>query len=191
LFKPSTAAATAEFKFDDLIRDLECADDSTVAYKSALEKGEDRIRQHYCDSGSAWRAIVARSALVDSILKQCWSTLVGGQHFALLAVGGYGRGELHPYSDVDLMILVDKKIESRFESAIGEFVARLWDIGLDIGHSVRTINECIVESRLDVTVITNLMESRLLTGPISLFQQLIDEIQPEKIWPTIVSNAGR
>jgi [protein-PII] uridylyltransferase len=183
LLIPSTAAATAEIKFDDLIRDLERADDSTVAYKSALEKGEDRIRQHYTGNESAWQAIVARSALVDSILIQCWSTLVGGQHFSLLAVGGYGRGELHPYSDVDLMILVDKKIESRFETAIGEFVARLWDIGLDIGHSVRTINECIVESRLDVTVITNLMESRRLAGAAALYRQMLSEIQPEKIWP--------
>jgi len=180
---PPSTAALADICFDDLIRDLKRDGSSTLGYKSALERGQERIRRHYSDSSTAWRAIVARSALVDSLLVQCWKERVGDEGLALIAVGGYGRGKLHPYSDVDLMILVDKKIDPGCEAAIGEFITWLWDIGLDIGHSVRTVNECVVESLRDITVITNLMESRLLVGALPLFQQMVDEIQPDKIWP--------
>ncbi len=180
---PPSTAVHAELCFDDLIRDLERDGGSTVDYKSALERGQERICSHYSESRSAWQAIVARSTLVDSLLIRCWEERVGDERLALVAVGGYGRGELHPYSDVDLMILVDKKTEPEHEAAIGEFIAWLWDIGLDIGHSVRTVDECVVESRLDVTIITNLMESRLLAGAQPLFRTMVDEIQPDKIWP--------
>ena len=90
---------------------------------------------------------------------------------ALVAVGGYGRGELHPQSDIDLLVLLDST-EGDADEAIGRFLTFLWDIGLEVGHSVRTLDDCEAQARRDVTILTTLMETRLLSGPGRLFAEL-------------------
>ena len=92
----------------------------------------------------------------------------------LVAVGGYGRGELHPQSDIDLLVLLDGATENNADEAIGRFLTFLWDIGLEVGHSVRTLDDCEAQARSDVTVLTTLMETRLLHGPGKLFAELPD-----------------
>ena len=84
-----------------------------------------------------------RSDLVDSILTQLWRTHAPDcvEIAALIAVGGYGRAELHPYSDVDILLLVPKKLSATAKSQIGDFVTALWDVGLEIGQSVRTVTQ--------------------------------------------------
>ncbi|MFW7341389.1 [protein-PII] uridylyltransferase [Pollutimonas sp. H1-120] len=90
----------------------------------------------------------------------------------LVAVGGYGRGELYPYSDVDILVLL-RDPPSRKETAMIEaLVASMWDLGIEPGHSVRTLEDCRRESANDITVETALMEARWLVGSKSLLQEL-------------------
>lgn len=168
--------------FDDLIKEIGHQGNTTAAYKLALQQGAQHIAQHHNDYNSAWQAIAARTALIDALLIHCWKTTPALTPFSLVAVGGYGRGELHPYSDVDLMILVEEKIPKEAEATISAFVTRLWDFGLDIGHSVRTVKQCAEQSLHDVSVITNLMESRLLVGTQLLYQAMLACISADKIW---------
>jgi len=101
---------------------------------------------------------------IDQIIQGLWQQagLAGAD---LLAVGGYGRGELSPYSDIDLLILVDDGLSDRdLSEPLTTFVNSLWDAGLDAGHSVRTLGECMVQARDDLTVATALLEARLLVG---------------------------
>ena len=100
----------------------------------------------------------------------------------LVAVGGYGREEMHPASDVDLLVLLSRQPNSITEDKLTDFVTELWDLGLEIGHSVRTFDECIEEATNDLTVVTNLIESRDICGDHELFKLLKSEITPVKIW---------
>ena len=125
-----------------------------------------------------------RSWLIDQVLTYCWQSLVTeDQSVALVAVGGYGRNELLPGSDIDLMILLEKQESPALAEALQAFLTLLWDIGLEVGHSVRTLEECEVQGRDDITVATNLMEARLLAGPDSLFQSMRERTGPQHIWP--------
>ncbi|CAM5394612.1 Bifunctional uridylyltransferase/uridylyl-removing enzyme [Stutzerimonas stutzeri] len=105
-------------------------------------------------------------------------------HIALVAVGGYGRGELHPYSDIDLLILLDDSDHEIFRESIEGFLTLLWDIGLEVGQSVRSIAECAEEARADLTVITNLMESRTIAGPEHLRKKMLEVTRPDVMWPS-------
>jgi [protein-PII] uridylyltransferase len=101
---------------------------------------------------------------------------------ALAAVGGYGRGELYPYSDVDLLILLAHEPQPADESKLSDCVTALWDIGLEPGYSIRTIAQCVEEADADITVETALLETRLITGELSLFERfqctMIEQLDP-------------
>ena len=98
----------------------------------------------------------------------------------LAAVGGYGRGELHPYSDVDLLVLLPTKRKRDVREPVSAFLTLLWDIGLQVGHSTRTVDECRDESRRDLTTATTLMEARWLLGPEELFQRHGGGLRPAR-----------
>ena len=110
---------------------------------------------------------------IDKIILSLWPAkrLAG---VGLLAVGGYGRAELSPYSDVDLLILMPASGDpsEAHQTAIGEFVTALWDCGLDAAHSVRSLQECSDQARTDLTVATSLLESRRLAGPVDIADQV-------------------
>ena len=125
-----------------------------------------------------------RAAFTDQILRVAWGHFDwSDERVALVAVGGYGRGELHPHSDIDLLILVDENAAD-LNGAIQEFVTMLWDIKLQIGHSVRTVAECRRVAEKDVTVCTTLMESRLVVGSATLQVRMLDAIGTDSIWPS-------
>ncbi|MFZ2328517.1 MAG: [protein-PII] uridylyltransferase [Rhodoferax sp.] len=113
--------------------------------------------------------------LADSVLKRLWDHAGLQSPFALLAVGGYGRGELFPYSDVDVLVLLpdgyDPEHDAALKTRIESFIGSCWDAGLEIGSSVRTLANCLAEAARDVTIQTALLECRALTGNIDLVAQ--------------------
>lgn len=134
-----------------------------------------------------------RAKFIDELLHRLWqhyqlppqvSSLFKRNRIALMAVGGYGRGELHPLSDIDILILSDAPLTKLLEERIGELVRLLWDLRLDVGHSVRTLKGCLQEAKADITIMTNLLESRLIAGSQSLVNDLQKCIFADKIWPS-------
>jgi [protein-PII] uridylyltransferase len=151
--------------------------------ESLAAAGED-LRIRFEQGESVVDLVHARAELIDSALIDLWRSHVEATGAALVAVGGYGRGELHPSSDVDVMLLLPDELPAGGEDSLSAFVAALWDIGLEIGHSVRTIAQCRDEAEADLTVATTLMEARLLAGPEDLFSELQDLIAPANMWPS-------
>lgn len=137
-------------------------------------------------SGTEPETIIAlRGELVDNILRARWQHHIGNEPgLGLFAVGGYGRSELLPGSDVDIMVLLRAQETPEQADKLQSFLTELWDIGLEVGHSVRTLKECADEARTDATVITNMIEARQLTGDAELEVQLNDELSTDKIWPS-------
>ena len=155
-----------------------------AAYREALALGREHLKQGF-DMGAGIDGLCAQRAwLIDQILLSAWreSGLDPGR-FALLAVGGYGRGELHPGSDVDVAIVTGTETLDAEHQRIAGYVRFLWDIGLDIGHSVRTVEDCGTEAGSDITVMTNLMEARLLSGSPALYRGVREATAPDRMWP--------
>ena len=113
---------------------------------------------------------------VDVILAACWRGCGLPGAAALGAVGGYGRGELFPYSDVDVLILLPGPADTVMASRIESLVGLLWDLGIELGHSVRTVPECIAEAGRDITVQTSLLEARLIAGGRRLYGNLVEQV---------------
>jgi len=111
--------------------------------------------------------------LVDRTLKTMWNAAGLPRSFALLAVGGYGRGTLFPYSDVDLLVLLPDDPEHGFASKLEGLIGQLWDVGLEVGHSVRSLAQCDEEAAKDLTVQTTFLEARLIAGSRTLFRRFI------------------
>lgn len=118
------------------------------------------------------RLLHALSAAADELVRGLWGLAGMPTGTALLAVGGYGRGELFPYSDIDLLILTEDAPDDALGQAVERFVSLSWDSGLAIGHSVRTLADCRDQQDADVTIQTALLERRLLTGNTGLFEKL-------------------
>ncbi len=154
--------------------------------RDALAKAGEELTARFEAGESVVDLVHARSELIDQMLVRLWNDHVGDSGVALVAVGGYGRGELHPGSDVDVMILLPESISADTEESLSRFVTCLWDIGLEIGHSVRTLAQCSEEASADLSIATTLMESRLLCGPDVLFGEMQAIIEPEHMWPSPV-----
>jgi [protein-PII] uridylyltransferase len=121
---------------------------------------------------AASRLTRALTRHVDATLAALWQNCGMPAGAALVAAGGYGRGELFPYSDVDVLVLLPHALDEDLRSTVADFVTACWDVGLEIGSSVRTVDECLAESARDVTVQTSLLEARLVCGAKRLFTQL-------------------
>jgi [protein-PII] uridylyltransferase len=133
-------------------------------WRQALAQGRETLKRIFQDRPDATKALQGQCMLVDQALRAIWRETGQSGELALIAVGGYGRGLLYPYSDVDVLILLPDNIEDGARTSVEVLVGVLWDIGLEIGHSVRTVAECQEEARRDVTVQTTLLESRLVAG---------------------------
>ena len=153
-------------------------------YKDCLKHGNKVLTEKFTQGISVPTLIHARSWLVDQVLRRAWSHFMGSAQdsLALVAVGGYGRSELMPGSDIDLLILLPDADHNQFNQQITDLLTFLWDIGLEVGHSVRTINDCIEQSLADITVVTNIMEARLLAGTADLYQRMQQRTAPSDIW---------
>ena len=181
------SAEWAESFADDaalvVLRDA-LADDSATNSRVALDAASDNIKERFLAGESVVNLVHLRAAVVDELLVYLWrrhANYCAGVA-CLVAVGGYGRGELHPSSDVDIMILLPDDLPESVEPELSDFVTALWDVGLEIGHSVRTVSQCFEQASNDLTVATTLIEARLLSGPQPLYAEMQEAIGPDKLW---------
>ena len=140
--------------------------------RETLRAERAALKSAYLASGRPAALLRGTTRLVDRVLREVWDHLAPAPDLALAAVGGYGRGELYPASDVDLLILLPDGAPDSHRAALERLIGILWDIGLDIGHSARTPEECIAEATRDITVQTALLEARWLCGSRAPFRRL-------------------
>ena len=173
------------FNADTFSRDLTGSKLPVPVFKNALSLINQDQWQRFQNGVPAAELVKERAWLIDQMLVQCLQLFFtkSEPQLAFIAVGGYGRGELFPASDVDILILGNQKSIEKNRTSILEFTTFLWDCGLKPGESIRTIEECFQLAHDDITIATNLMESRLLTGSLELYQNLTQALAPEKIWP--------
>lgn len=158
-----------------------------LAFKQAIRDADDILNQRFRQLQNIKLIIRRRAWVMDQLLEQLWSHYAcsSSKDIALLAVGGYGRAELHPHSDIDLMILLrDEACAEPYHSELSDFVTQLWDIGLEVGHSVRTLAQCAELAKGDITIATNLMEARTLCGDPQLAEAMQELTGPDQIWDT-------
>ena len=156
--------------------------DSTVL-RDSLEQANNYLQEQFKENKDIVQLIKQRATFVDEAIETLWIQNIDiHQPISLIAVGGYGRGELHPYSDVDLLILIDDSLSGQPAEAISLFLTQLWDVGLDVGHSVRTVTQCRDLAEKDITIATNLLETRLLSGGTALFEELQNLTVTNRTW---------
>ncbi|MBR7792106.1 [protein-PII] uridylyltransferase [Undibacterium sp. FT147W] len=157
-----------------------------LAFKEEIKSAQASAVQAFNDNHKAEQLLKGLCRSVDHVLEKIWKHFDIPKECSLVAVGGYGRGELFPYSDVDVLILLDKAPTADTQSKLECLVQLFWDIGLDIGHSIRTVEECLEESAADITVQTSLLEARLVCGSRSLFRKLqqcyAEAMNPQKFF---------
>ncbi|MDB6092915.1 MAG: UTP-GlnB uridylyltransferase, GlnD [Verrucomicrobia bacterium] len=158
--------------------------DRLAACKAFLQAGDAALRQHHEAGGSGLEIAHERAALIDAMLTQLFDHSIASfpatdgktpATVALLALGGYGRRELSPLSDVDIMFLFPAKtkpavVKSLLEHLSKEVLYPLWDSGLKVGHSTRNVDEVFVEARKDIQTLTSMLESRLIAGSTALYE---------------------
>src|SRR5437870_5434527 len=137
--------------------------------KAGVQAERAALQTRFRETADGPMVLREHRRLVDRVLKDMWRQLRLPAPLALLAVGGYGRGELYPHSDIDVLVLLQDSASSGLATQIEKLVGRLWDTGLELSHSVRTVAECVEEARKDVTVMTSLLEARQLAGNRGLF----------------------
>jgi len=163
-----------------------CANPTPLkVFRDTLKAASQTLQTRFLAGEPVGILVQQRSHLMDELLTRAWSLFIppNAQGCALVAVGGYGRGELHPASDIDLLVLLADESPEEHQEGIEQFLTFLWDLGLTVGHSVRTVTECREQAIQDITVMTNLMESRLLTGDRECYLQMCAATDAEHIWP--------
>jgi [protein-PII] uridylyltransferase len=158
--------------------------DSLLQFKQLLKEKDAELRQKFNPHLSVSKLLREKSDFVDKILSCCWQHFLGdyATQLSLCAVGGYGRKELFPYSDIDIIVLLDSDESDAYREALGNFFTFLWDIGLKPGQSVRTIEQCVTAALKDQTIMTSILESRVIFGSVALHHLLKKETAPDKIW---------
>ena len=145
--------------------------DEIAALRESLSNDRLALEKSFLNHGNTARLLKAHSRLIDRYLHHVWKHISMPAQIALVAVGGYGRGDLYPKSDIDLLILLYSEPDEVLQQKLQTLISLLWDIGLEVGHSIRTIPQCQNESA-DITVQTNLLEMRLLIGDERLYGEL-------------------
>ena len=153
--------------------------------KQAVERASEVLDNRYKRNLNINDIVRGRAWVIDQILRIAWNfqDWPDPEDIALVAVGGYGRGELLPHSDIDLLILTRKDRNRQYQECVSGFLTTLWDIGLDIGQSMRSVKQCKQEAAKDITVVTALMESRTLIGPGDLTAAMQKAINEKRVWP--------
>jgi [protein-PII] uridylyltransferase len=140
-------------------------------WRAELAQARSELKRAFLAKRDTPVLLREHARLVDRVVRGVWAELAMSTHFALLAVGGFGRGQLFPHSDVDLLILLPADPDPTAAAAVEHFFAAVWDVGLEVAHAVRTLAECETEMAGDVTIRTSLLEHRLLAGSRRLYDQ--------------------
>ncbi len=169
----------------NLAERLAAAGHAPLAFRTELQEAHAELVERFRADESVETLVHARAELIDAILREVWRSQLptGYDTWTLAAVGGYGRGELHPHSDIDILILVPEAPDEAGRGVVERLVTFLWDINLEVGHSVRTVEQCAEESAADVGVMTTLVEARLLTGNAALLAAMREAVSADRIWP--------
>jgi len=182
-FEHSTAQLNAPLFFDQkrFVQDISNGDAIEV-FRNALAASSNHFNNRYHEGEEVHTLVNESARFADLILYYAWQQFEWDKDISLIAVGGYGRGELHPHSDIDLLILMRRDRPQKYRQNIEQFLTFLWDIQLKIGHSVRSLSQCVDEAKADITVATNLMETRLICGNNDLRDAMLKKTGPNKIW---------
>ncbi|GGY19205.1 [protein-PII] uridylyltransferase [Paludibacterium paludis] len=159
---------------------MDAADALTRNWRATLTAARQRIADEYRADPQPERYLKRHSQTVDQLIESMWSVLGLGQQAALVAVGGFGRGQLFPSSDIDLLVLLPTPTPAGLEDTVSHFISLMWDVGLEVGHSVRTVEQCLSEAGGDITIETNLLESRLVAGNMPLYRMLETRLEQHR-----------
>ncbi|MCK4841225.1 MAG: [protein-PII] uridylyltransferase [Methylococcales bacterium] len=158
---------------------------TTTFLKQLIKQNHEQLNLKFNPEKDVRHLLFENASFFDNILKLCWNHFLK-QHasrLCLIATGGYGRKELFPNSDLDILILLEQSDTSDLQDKLSEFSNFLWDIGLKPGQSVRTITQSIQTASDDQTIMTSLLETRLISGSKLLYTELKNKISPKEIWP--------
>ncbi|KYK90079.1 hypothetical protein SA508_04325, partial [Aggregatibacter actinomycetemcomitans serotype d str. SA508] len=162
-------------------------DTQTDITPSAVKIQKENLKQFELanfDDIAVDQFIANRTAFYDQLLAHLWRhfQFADDSTLSLIAVGGYGREEMFPLSDLDILILTEQPAMPALQENLGQFVQFLWDCGFNVGHSIRTLEECKTEGLADITIVTNLLEARYLCGNRDVFKALVNLVQQPDFW---------
>ena len=165
---------------DKLINELSLLKENKVTPKEFLVK-KSSILEANINQKNILKILNTRSNINDALIIYASKIFnISSDEITLIAVGGYGRKEFYPKSDTDLLILINNQKKDQYKRNIANFLAYLWDIGIEVSHSTRTIKECIAEGSKDISIATTLLESRYICGSKIMFENLIKTIDDSK-----------
>ncbi|MCH8157222.1 MAG: nucleotidyltransferase domain-containing protein, partial [Nitrospinae bacterium] len=158
-----------------------------TSFKNLLKLERDKIKQFHRAGAGGREVVQAHTSLIDAVLRHIISSLASREkspapealleEFALIAVGGYGRGELNPFSDIDLLFLRPKNIRRTTDLLIQDAIPTFWGMGLEVGQSCRTLRECLDLAEQELTIKTSMIETRFLIGDSSKYEKFSQSIE--------------
>ena len=159
--------------------------------KSLIKVEQDKIKQFHRSGAGGREVVQVHTSLIDSVICHLIEELAASrknpsastllEEFSLIAVGGYGRGELNPYSDIDLLFLTSKNIRRSTDLLIQDFIPILWDLGLEVGSSCRTQQECLLLAGKDTTAKTSMIETRFMIGSQIKYKRFFQSIEKNSL----------
>lgn len=163
------------------------------AARATLAAHREAQRTAFAAGEGIEKLIAGHCRQIDALVLAAWQRSLGDiNDIALIATGGYGRGELYPQSDIDLLVLAEPAIQQQHEDAFARFFALLWDAGLAAGHAVRSIEQSVQAARDDIATLTSLLEMRVLVGDRSARERLAAALSPDELWsPKVYFEAKR
>jgi len=145
---------------------------SSAQMRAALQAERNALRAAYLQRPNPRVLLRGHTRIVDRTITSIWRQLRPSRRATLVATGGYGRSELFPYSDIDILVLLDADPGPDERTRLERLIGELWDVGLEVGHSVRTVSDCVAAVSTDITIRTTLLEARFLAGDRKLFRRL-------------------
>jgi [protein-PII] uridylyltransferase len=145
-----------------------------------LQAERAALKQQYFSDADPTRLLTHHAALIDKLLSELWRGAEIPADASLIAVGGYGRGQLYPFSDIDLLFLIPDSVLDSTLAKLETLIGTLWDCGLEVGHSVRSVQDCLDECAKDITIETTLLEARLICGDEQLFMRMRDTLSAHR-----------